>query len=288
MGRTVVIGGTGNVGSRVAQALLDAGEDVRVVSRDPSGFADTRAEPHAADLTDTHSARAAVQGADAVYLTPPLAGDDPLVLERTVASNVIAAARELGVGHLLAHTALHADRGDTGVDLLDNKAGIEQEIAASGVPYTILRPAWFIQNLFGAKPYLEQGMFSMPWPEHHPWAATSVADIARAAIGFHQRGPANRGFDLHVPGGITAAEICDAVGQALGREIQYQQFDGPTRQFVDAYPLPDAMKDLYAGLFAYLRDSDYRGDPQAVAAALDDFRYSTAADVVVTELFPKG
>jgi uncharacterized protein YbjT (DUF2867 family) len=227
-----------------------------------------------------------VEGADVVYLTPPLAGDDPLGLERAVAGNVIAAAREHGVGHLLAHTALQADRGDTGVDLLDNKTGIEQRIFASGVPYTILRPAWFIQNLFAAKPYLEQGMFSMPWPEHKPWAATSVADIARAAVGFHQRGPANRGFDLHVPGGITAAEICDAVGKALGREIQYQQFDGPTRQFVDAYPISDAMKDVYAGLFAHFRDSDYRGDPEPVAATLDGFSYTTVADVVATELFP--
>jgi uncharacterized protein YbjT (DUF2867 family) len=220
-----------------------------------------------------------------VYLTPPLGGGDPLRLERAVASNVIAAAREHSVGHLVAHTALHADRGDTGVDLLDNKTGIEREIAASGVPYTILRPAWFLQNLFGAKPYLEQGMFSMPWPADTPWAATSVADIARAAVGFHRRGPANRGFDLHVPGGITAADICEAVGQALGRQIAYQPFDGPTRQFVDPYPMPDAMKDLYAGLFAYFRDGDYRGDPEPVRAALDGFAYSTVADVVTTELF---
>jgi hypothetical protein len=127
-------------------------------------------------------------------------------------------------------------------------------------------------------------MYSMPWPEHKPWAATSVADIARAAVGFHQQGPANRGFDLHVPGGITAAAICDAVGQALGRDIQYQRFDGPTRQFVESYPLPDAMKDLYAGLFAYFRDGDYRGDPEPVIAALDGFSYSTVADVVTAEL----
>lgn len=287
MGRTVVLGVTGNVGSRLARALLDAAEDVRGVSRDPSGFADARADLIAADLTDADAARRAVEGADVVYLTPPLGGDDPLRVESVVASNVIEAARKQGVRHLIAHTALHADRGDTGVDLLDNKAGIEQEIAASSVPYTILRPAWFIQNLFGAKPYLEQGMFSMPWPEHMPWAATSVADIARAAIGFHRRGPANRGFDLHVPAGVTAAEICGATGQALGREIGYQQFNGPTRQFVDAYPISDAMKDLYAGLFAYFRDGDYLGDPEPVRAALDGFAYSSVADVVETELFPR-
>lgn len=287
MGRTVVIGVTGNVGSRVARTLLDAGEQVRGVSRDPSGFADDRADLLAADLTDAGAARGAVEGADVVYLTLPLGGDDPLRLERAVASNVIAATREHGAGHLVAHTALHADRGDTGVDLLDNKTGIERQIAASGVPYTILRPAWFLQNLFGAKPYLEQGMFSMPWPADTPWAATSAADVARAAVGFHDRGPANRGFDLHVPDGITAAEICDAVGQALGRQIAYQPFDGPIRQFVDPYPISEAMKDLYAGLFAYFRAGDYRGDPEPVRDALDGFSYSTVADVVTTELFPQ-
>ena len=89
-------------------------------------------------------------------------------------------------------------------------------LAESGVPYTILRPAWYLQNLHGAKGYLEQGMFSMPWPEDMVWAATDVEDLARAAAAFFEQGPANRGFDIHLPGGVTAAAICRAVEHVTG------------------------------------------------------------------------
>jgi NAD(P)H dehydrogenase (quinone) len=285
MALTVVVGVTGNVGSRVARGLAEAGAAVRGVSRDPSGVADEM-QVIAADLTDRQAALAALEGAEAVYLTPPEGGDDPLGLERAVSSNVISAAREHGVAHLLAHTAVHADRGSTGVGILDNKHLIEQEIVDSGVPYTILRPGWFIQNLFGAKPYLDQGMFSLPWPEDKRWAATSVADVARAALQFIRRGPANAAFDLHVPGGITAAEICQAVGGARGEPIAYQAHEGPIRDYVEPYPVSDAHKDLYAELFAYFRGNEYLGDPERVRGVLHDFDYSTVEDVVTTELYP--
>lgn len=282
MSTIAVVGVTGTIGSRVAGKLAAAGHDVVGLARSAGDGPVGRRV--AVDLTDRSAASDALEGADGVYLTTPESGDDPLGLERAVATNVIEAAREQGVGHVVMHTAVHADRGTTGARILDNKEGLERALADSGVPYTILRPAWFLQNLFGAKAYLEQGMFSMPWPADMVWAATDVDDVARAAAALLERGPANRGFDVHLPGGVTATAICEAVERVTGRPVGYQEGPG-TREAVDPYPISDTHKELYAELFDYFKATTYLGNPDAITEAVGGFSYGTVEDFVRRELF---
>jgi len=283
MGTIAVVGETGAVGSRVAGKLAAAGHDVVGLSR--GGLVGIPGVRHLAiDLRDRAAAARALEGASAVYVTPPMSGPDPLGLERSVAGNVIGAAVDVGLKHVVMHTALHADRGTTGARILDDKQRLEETLARSGLGYTILRPAWFLQNLFGAKPYLERGMFSMPWPADRVWAATDVEDLARAAVAFLERGPANRGFDIHLPGGITASAICHAVERAVGSPVGFQEFPS-TRAAVDSYPISEIHKELYAELFDYFKATEYLGDPMTVRTALRGFEYGTLEGFVERELF---
>lgn len=284
MGPTVIVGASGVVGSRVAAELAARGHEVVGLARTP-GEAPAGIRRIAVDLTDRAAAVRAIEGAHAVYLTPPESGEDPLGLERAVTTHVIEAARETGVSHLVLHTAVHADRGDTGARILDNKHAIEASLADSGVPYTILRPAWYLQNLFGAKAWLEQGMLSLPWPADKIWAATDVADLVRAAVWFIEGTPANRGFDVHLPGGITAKEICRAVETVTGRPVAYAEAPS-SRAAVDPYPIHDAHKELYAELFDYFRAGEYLGAPTRITEAVDGFAYGTLEGFVRRELFP--
>jgi len=203
-----VVGATGTIGSRVARALVDAGHEVIGLSRNPQPAAAYRVV--SVDLRDAEAAEAALIGVEVVYLTPPEGGTNPLGDEQAIARNVIQAAARAGVKHIVMHTALRANRGNTGARILDNKTSLESALGESGVPFSILRPAWYLQNLFGAKPWLDQGMFSMPWPADMAWAATDVDDVARAAVALIEAGPTNRAFDIHQPGGVTAAAICRA------------------------------------------------------------------------------
>ena len=279
-----VVGVTGTIGARVAHALVDAGHRVIGLSRNPGTLAGGRVV--AVDLRSPVASAAALMGVDAVYLTPPMAGAEPLKDEQTVARNVIAAAGPAGVTHIVMHTAVHADRGNTGARILDNKTPLEAALRASGVPFSILRPAWFLQNLFGAKPYLDQGMFSMPWEADMAWAATDVNDVVKAAVALIGLGPANRAFDIHQPGGVTAAAIGRSVQAATGRAIGYQAFPGGTRAAVDGYPISDVHKELYAELYDYFKRSMYHGDPMAIAEAIPGFAYGTLEDFVRRELYP--
>ena len=283
MGLVGVTGASGNVGSRIVGRLAAAGHRVRAISRNP-GDQPEGVETAPVDLTDLAQAIDVLDGVDAVYLNLPHAGDDPLALETLVGTNLIDAAAKTGVTNVVMHTALHADRGNTGSALLDNKTPLEEALASSGVGYTILRPAWFLQNLWGARDYLTQGAVSLPWEGDMVWAATDIEDIVTAAVFFLTGEPANAGFDLHIPDGITGDGIAAAATAVLGREVGYMEAPVTTREYVEAFPIGDAHKDIYAGLFDYFRSTTYLGEPQPVAERMG-FSYRGVEDFLRDELF---
>ena len=127
-----VVGATGTIGGRVARALADAGHQVVGLSRSPGREASGRVV--AVDLRTAAAAERALDGVDAVYLPPPMAGADPLRDEQAVVRSVITAAARTGVKHVVMHTALRADRGNTGARILDNKTPLEAALRDSGVP----------------------------------------------------------------------------------------------------------------------------------------------------------
>ncbi len=279
-----VVGVTGTIGSRVARLLADAGHQVVGFSRNPAGSAPYRAV--AVDLRNEAAVDATLAGIDVVYLTTPEGGADPLGDEQVIVRNVIAAAARAGVKHIVMHTALRANRGNTGARILDNKTSLEAALRDSGVPFSILRPAWYLQNLFGAKAWLDQAMFSMPWPADMVWAATDVDDLARAAVALIAMGPANRAFDVHQPGGITAGAICSAVEAATGRQVAYYESTDGTRAAVESYPLSDVHKDLYAELYDYFKSETFLGEPLEITEVIPGFSYGTIESFVRRNLYP--
>ncbi len=284
MGLIAVVGATGTIGSRLVARLKTRGHEVRAIARNP-GTIPEGVEPVAADLTDADTAIATLEGTTGVYLTPPEGGDDPLELEAKVSHNVIDAAAKHALDHIVVHTAVGADRGDTGARVLDNKTDIERAVADCGVGYTILRPAWFLQNLWGARDYIEQGVVSLPWAGDMVWAATDIEDIVTAAVAFFERGPAGRGFDVHIPGGITGRQIAAVASTVLGREVAYQEAQVSTRDYVEEFPISDPHKEIYAELFDYFRSNTYLGDPQPIIDTLDDFEPRGLDDFLRDELF---
>ena len=284
MGTIAVVGAGGNIGSRVVSRLASGGTQVRAITRTPDAGQDG-VDVHAADLTNIDEAVAALEGASAVYLTPPEGGDDPTGLELAVSNNVIEAAIKHGVDHVIMHTAVRADRGDTGARVLDNKTPIEIALAESGLGYTILRPAWFMQNLWAARDYLLNGVVSLPWDGDMVWAGTDINDIVDAAIRFLDQGPANRGFDIHVPGGITGNQIAAAASTVLGRDVAYQPAGVSPQDYCASFPFSKPHQEMYAELFDYFISTTYGGDPHPITEALPGFRIRGLDDFLRQELF---
>lgn len=287
MSTIAIVGATGTIGSRLAPRLVAAGHKVRAIARKP-GESAPGIEPLAADLTSPEKAFAALDGVEGVYLTPIEGGEDPLALETAVSMNVIDAAAHNGVEHIVAHTALRANRGDTGARVLDNKTAIETALAASGVGFTIFRPPWFLQNLWLARDYLEQGVVSLPWPGDMVWGAVDIEDVVTAALAYFERGPANRGFDLLIPGGITGDKIAAAASKVLGRQVTYQEARVSTREYVESFPISAPHKDVYAELFDYFKSEPYLEDPAEIIAAVDGIKPRGIEDFLRGELFAQS
>lgn len=125
----------------------------------------------------------------------------------------------------------------------------------------------------------------MPWPSERHIGGVSVEDIANAAVALLEKGPQNRGFDLHLPGGVTGPSIAQAASRVLDRQVQYYEFTNPASEFVASFPISESHKALYAELFEYFRQQDYLGQPGELRSVLPEFLYTSVEQFMRTELF---
>ncbi|MGH2713717.1 MAG: SDR family oxidoreductase, partial [Thermoleophilaceae bacterium] len=214
----LVTGGTGTVGSRLVELLLDSGERVRVLSRNAGAARSKlgdRAEVAQGDFGDPESVGAALRGADRVFLLTPSAPEpnQQLQHERTV----IAAAKQAGVRHVVKQSVLGADeRSPMRYARWHREA--EKELEASGLAYTILRPAAFMQGFFESvtddRIYTcaEDGRVAMV-------DARDIAAVAKAALcGSDHEG---RTYTLTGPEAVSYDEAAATLSAATGRTIRH-------------------------------------------------------------------
>jgi uncharacterized protein YbjT (DUF2867 family) len=186
--KVVVVGGTGQVGRHLIRLLTAEGHEATAAS--PSTGANT--------ITGEGLAEA-LAGAHAVVdvTNAPVLGDDEVLAFFTTSTrNLLEAGRAAGVRHHLALTIVSADR-NPGSGYLRAKVAQEDLIAASGVPYTILRATQFYPFLATiADVATVDGAVHAPAAAFQPVAVDDVAaTLAELAVGA----PANAIVDLAGP-----------------------------------------------------------------------------------------
>ena len=274
-GPVCIIGITGTMGARVAELLAPMNIRVRGVAREPTRFqSELGVELVTADVARPADAERAVAGCKIVYLTPAEEGKDPIGSERILVQNVLNGARKNSVQHIIVHTILEAGNGGTGVRMIDTKKEIERLVEQSGIPYTILRPGWFLENLEVTKPEIAKGRFSFPLPPSQRFGAVSADDVAEIAVRFILEGPQNRAFDLHLMGGIDGATLAEVAGRVLGRNVDFSE--AKVDEFLEHFHLEHQQRELQREFFHYMRDVPLLGKPEEIARALPEFRYTSA------------
>ncbi|AKJ12292.1 NmrA family protein [Streptomyces incarnatus] len=224
-----VTGATGAQGGATARALLTAGHRVRALTRHPDAPAAAAlhalgADVRHADFDDRASLDAALTGADALFaVTTPFGTDtDTEVRQGRALVDAAAAAR---LGHVVLTSAAHADRG-TGVPHYDSKYEVERHLRASGVPWTVIAPAAFMDNyatgwtLSG----LREGVFGWPMPAGRPFALIPATDIgAFAALALERRADfTGRRIDI-ASDTCTPEQIAAALTTATGRPVTHHE-----------------------------------------------------------------
>ncbi|MER7582635.1 NAD(P)H-binding protein [Kitasatospora sp. NPDC097691] len=217
----LVTGATGRIGRIVIDRLLDSGVPVRALIRRPEAAAvlPAKVEVFAGDLTVPESLDPALDGAGAVFLVwtaPPQTA--AAVVERLAAH--VRRVVFLSSPHRTPHpffqqpnpmAAMHAD--------------IERLIAAAGLASTIIRPGMFASNsLAWWAPAIRKGEL-VRWP-YGAAEAAPVDDRDVAAVVARtlcQDGYVGGDYVLTGPESLTHAAQVGAIGDALGRQIAFEE-----------------------------------------------------------------
>lgn len=218
--KIVVAGGTGRVGSRVVNALVDHGFEVVVAS--PS---------HGVDALTGKGMAEAFEGADVVLDTvnvpPSVSYSRAFDFLETTTRNLLDAGRRAGVGHHVLLSIVGSDRINS--QYFRGKEVQEQLVRAHGVPFTVVKSTTFYEVLGGSsndRPM--SASVHVPIVEIQPVAAADLARILAHVIAADPRsghvevaGPERMFFDQFVTSfmratGDTRPVIRDASAEYLG------------------------------------------------------------------------
>ena len=263
-GPILVTGATGKQGGAVARHLLAAGFPVRALTRDPDkpaarALAARGATLARGDLTDRASVDRVVAGAAGVFSVQnyyEAGGHEGEVRQGAALAD---AAKAAGVRHLVYSSVGSADRR-TGIPHFESKARVEEHVRGLGVPYTILRPVFFMDNWERSRDAIRGGVLAQPLDPDKPLQQVAVDDIgAFAALAFAD--PAawgGRAVDL-AGDELTMTQAAGVFARVIGRPVRYERI--PPDRFRQATGAETA------AMFAWFDDVGYAADIPALRAA---------------------
>ena len=215
----LVTGATGTIGSEVVKALsAKPGVTVRVAVRSAAKAEKLLAAnviPVDFDYDKPDTIAAAVKGADRVFLLTPFTEN-----QVELGKLLIDASRAAGVKHIVKLSAIGAEI-EPGIQLGRWHRATEKLIEASGISYTFLRPANFMDNFIHYYPPAGDGNIYLPLGTGAASyiASSDVAAVAAAVL--TEEGHHGKAYDLTGPAALTTAEAASAIGAASGREVRY-------------------------------------------------------------------
>ena len=218
-GKILVTGATGNVSSALIANLIDKGASVRGIVRDESkgeSLKDSGVEVAIGNLEDQDSIEKALEGIEKVFLLTPVGEDSP-----QQARNVIDAALKQGSPYIVRMSAIGA-ASDAPSRNGKAHAETEADLIKSGLPYTILKPHFFMQNIMmAAESIASEGNIYMPFKDGK-LGMIDVRDIADvSAVILTEEGYEGKTFTPSGPKSISLSEVAAAFSSALDKEVNY-------------------------------------------------------------------
>ncbi|MEU6044448.1 NmrA family NAD(P)-binding protein [Streptomyces griseus] len=239
----LVTGATGTVGRRVVEQLLERGEHVRALTRDPA-----RAELPAGvevvrgDLTDPASLEPALDGVTGLHLITFGGG---LFAPLETGEEILGLAREAGVRRV---TVLHGGGGTP----------MESAVRASGFAWTVVMPVEFMANALEWAPGIRsEGVVREPFVDRLS-AMVHESDIgAVAAVALTEDGHGGQEYLVTGPQVLTVRDKAAAVGAARGADVELVELT--EEQALESWRGQGMPEDVIAFLIDVYRDTPPEG-----------------------------
>ena len=228
--KTILVTGiTGHQGGAVARRLQVDGWRVRGLTRDPESdkarpFRELGIEVMRGDLTDEPSLRGPLEGVYGVFAvaTPFEKGMENEIAQGKTLGDVAAAA---GVGHYV-YSSVGSAHKKTGIPHFESKAEIEDHLKGLGLPLTIVRPVYFMENMVGwSTQSTDEGLaVMMPLSSTTTVQMIAVDDIAAiAGVVFAEPDKyIGKAFDI-AGDELTMPDAASVMGAAIGQPLRYVQ-----------------------------------------------------------------
>jgi uncharacterized protein YbjT (DUF2867 family) len=216
----LVTGAGGKTGRAVITALARRGAAIRALihRREQSDALKAlgAAEVVIGDMRDGVVAQAAMRDARSVYHICPNVNPD----EGLIGNIILRAARAARVEHFVFHSVLHPHTEKMPHHW--HKLRVEEALFESGLPFTILQPTAYAQNILaGWHSIVEESVYRVPYPIETRLSLVDMADVAEAAaIVLTKPGHIGATYELVGTPPMTQVEVAEALSQQLGRPVR--------------------------------------------------------------------
>jgi uncharacterized protein YbjT (DUF2867 family) len=181
----LVTGATGGIGRRVVRLLRERETPVRAFVRLTSRYSELEhrgAEIFIGDLRREKDIQKACQGVQHI-ISAHGSGGDALALDYRANIELIDQAKAAGVQHFVFNSVLGADRGYEDAPVFKAKRAVERYLQASGLNYTILRPAGLASNLLPlAERFRQNRIYLLIGDTKNRTSIVSTDDVARMSV----------------------------------------------------------------------------------------------------------
>jgi uncharacterized protein YbjT (DUF2867 family) len=286
----VIAGGTGTLGTKVVRLLTARGLEVRILTRNPARAEHQRGdlvEIVSGDVRDARSLERAVAGARTVIsAVQGFAGADPAgpqAVDRQGNSNLIRAAKEGAVERFVL-VSIQGAAPDHPMELFRVKYLAEEELRASGLAWTIVRPTAYMETwaaLIG-EPLLESGRTRIFGRGENPINFVSAHDVARF-VELAVVDPAMRGEAVEVggPENLSMKQVAQTFETVAGKAGKVNHVPLPAMRLMAVImrPVnPTLARQIHAGVV--MDTHDFSFDPSETERRYPSIPLTSLAEVV--------
>lgn len=258
----LVTGAGGKTGKAVVDALTGQDEPVRVWVRRPEQVKGLPcADWIAGDMQDAPLWDAACAGVRAIYHICP----NLHPAEVAICHAGVEAASRAGVEQFVYHSVLHPQTSTMPHHW--RKLESEELIFASGLPFTILQPCAYMQNVLAYWPSItEQGVYPVPYALDARLSLVDLRDVAQAAIAvLTTPGHANAIYELAGPQPLSQTDVATLLAERVGHSVRAErvEWDRWEADAREAGMAEDAIRALLA-MFRYYDRHGLVGNPNVL------------------------